>query len=39
MKTNVRGSLHESGLSYNPDGSHSVSVDTMGDIFVYKSEL
>ena len=38
MKTSVRGSLHESGLSY-PDGSHSVSVDTMGDIFVYMSEL
>ena len=25
-----RGSLHESGLSYNPDRSHSVSVKTIG---------
>ena len=27
----VRGSLHESGLSYNPDRSHSVSVVIIGD--------
>ena len=28
---NLRGSLHESGLSYNPDRSHSVSVVIIGD--------
>ena len=26
-----RGRLHESGLSYNPDRTHSVSVETIGD--------
>ena len=33
----VRGSLHESGLSCNPDRSHSVCVETIRDwiIFVY----
>ena len=27
----IRGSLHESGLSYNPDRTHSVSNETIGD--------
>ena len=33
----IRGSLHESGLSYNPDRTRCVSVETIGDwtIFVY----
>ena len=32
-----RGCLHESGLSFNPDRTHSVSVEIIGDwiIFVY----
>ena len=25
------GGLHESGLSYNPDRSHSICVETIGD--------
>ena len=33
----LRGCLHESGLSFNPDRTHSVSVEIIGDwiIFVY----
>ena len=33
----VRGCLHESGLSFNPDWTHSVSVEITGDwiVFVY----
>ena len=27
----LRGSLHESGLSYNPDRTQSVSVEIIGD--------
>ena len=27
----VRGCLHESGLSFNPDRTHSVSVEIIGD--------
>ena len=30
-----RGSLHEDGLSYNQDRSHSVSVETIGDRLDY----
>ena len=29
------GCLHESVLSYNSDRTHSVSVETVGDLFVY----
>ena len=31
----LRGSLHESGLSYNPDRSHFVSVETIGDEIMF----
>ena len=27
----LRGCLHESGLSFNPDRTHSVSVEIIGD--------
>ena len=27
----LRGSLHESGLSYNPDRTHSICVEIIGD--------
>ena len=29
-KGKLRGCLHESGLSYNPDRTHSISVENMG---------
>ena len=31
LKMPVRGCLHESGLNFNPDRTHSVSVEIIGD--------
>ena len=31
QRQSLRGCLHESGLSYNPDRSHFICVETIGD--------